>query len=1033
MGKELHPETEPKVSKFWMSVDQAADPVTYAKSLPGEFTSSPIRDGMDKEGLDRRDFMKIMGASAMMASLAGCTRRPVQKIVPYVNNPVEIIPGQPNYYASVDGQTGYGLILTCREGRPIKVDGMAEHPLNKGAISARAQASVHDLYDPDRLRAPRISGAEVSVVDFDAAVSKALADSKGSVYLLTGTSVSPTLKRVAGRLGIEHMMVDALSMDDVLDGQEASYGGRVFPRYRMESADCIVSFGADFLGNWGSVESYTKDFSKNRKLEVKSSDGEAKKLVVFESAMTLTGQNADQRVAVRPRFQLAVALAVAHEVAKSLGRNASGLGSFSASVVGAGAGVSSEVISSVARELVRAKGRSLVLGAGSEELQIVVSYLNSILGNEGRTIDGSEDALQQFQGSRKNLDKLASLVDSGRVKALVVQGLNPAYLFGARWKSLAEKIPNLVYFTSHLDETAEGAKFVAAESHAFESWGDVSITRSLYAVAQPTIRPLWQTKSLLDSLIDWSPALLGSKVAENAHGAIQETARAWASPGKDFQVWFDELLFKGFVSRKDDWAAPVSPRTFREAALGSAISSGAQAMASAKALESGGGVSVVLTVSAAMSDGSQANNALLQELPDPVSKNTWGNYFAASPDLAKENRWTDGDIIKVEAEGVVVELPVYRQPGTAPGVLSAHLGYGRRFNGRIGNGVGVSLASWALAAASGFSARAFVADASTSKTGKKEKIPCTQGHHQLEGRDLVFDTSFEEYKKDPKSGIVRHFANPPSIWSAFEYKGYKWGMVIDLSSCTGCSACVVACSVENNVPSVGKDQVQKNREMQWIRIDRYYSEDPANPETLFQPMLCQHCDNAPCETVCPVLATVHSDEGLNQMIYNRCVGTKYCSNNCPYKVRRFNWFENNAAMNAPMEHPVALGKNPEVTLRSRGVMEKCTFCTQRIELGKHAAKAQGRRATDKDIRTACQEACPADAIYFGDVNNPDSEVSRWLNSPRGFTTLEELNTKANVTYLSKVRFRAPKPGKKKGHGGGSHEGEKAGHEGDHHG
>jgi molybdopterin-containing oxidoreductase family iron-sulfur binding subunit len=409
----------------------------------------------------------------------------------------------------------------------------------------------------------------------------------------------------------------------------------------------------------------------------------------------------------------------------------------------------------------------------------------------------------------------------------------------------------------------------------------------------------------------------------------------------------------------------------------------------------------------------------LQELPDPVSKNTWGNYLAVAPETAKRMRWNDGDIVKISNAGHSVELPLYRQPGTHPGVISAHFGYGRSFNGRIGNGVGVSLANFTGSSTTGSLPASAVNGIRVAKTGRKEKIPCTQGHHSLEGRDLVFDTSLEEYRKNPASGIVRHFPDPPSLWSTHESPGYKWGMVIDLNSCTGCSACVIACSVENNVPAVGKEQVQAGREMQWLRIDRYYSGDTANPETLSQIMLCQHCDNAPCETVCPVLATVHSDEGLNQMIYNRCVGTKYCSNNCPYKVRRFNWFENNAPMNAPMEHPVALAKNPEVTLRSRGVMEKCTFCVQRIELGKYKAKAENRRAGDDDIRTACQDACPSNAITFGDVNNPESKVAQMRQHPRGFTTLEELNTRPAVTYLSKVRNRPAKIAEG-AHGDGHH-------------
>ncbi|NUM88422.1 MAG: 4Fe-4S dicluster domain-containing protein [Bdellovibrionales bacterium] len=344
-----------------------------------------------------------------------------------------------------------------------------------------------------------------------------------------------------------------------------------------------------------------------------------------------------------------------------------------------------------------------------------------------------------------------------------------------------------------------------------------------------------------------------------------------------------------------------------------------------------------------------------------------------------------------------------------------YVGYGRKFAGRVGNDVGQSVVGFMGVSNSDAPVMA-VGGVQLRKTGRSEKIPCTQGHHTLEGRDILFDTTLEDYRKDPKSGIVRHFPNPPSIWPAYEYKGHKWGMTVDVNSCTGCGACSVSCSVENNVPAVGKDQVQKGREMQWIRIDRYFTGDTAHPDTIFQPMLCQHCDNAPCETVCPVLATVHSSEGLNQMTYNRCVGTKYCSNNCPYKVRRFNWFNNNGDMNAGIEHPLALSKNPEVTLRSRGVMEKCTFCVQRIEAGKSRAKTEGRKVRDGEIRTACQEACPADAIVFGDLNDPDSRVSRLSKHPRGFKSLEEVNAAPAVTYLTKVRNRASrKAGKDSGH------------------
>ena len=1020
-------ETKTMSKKFWISLEQAENPTKFEKEIPGEFTSSPIREGHEKEGVDRRDFMKIMGASAMMASLAGCTRRPIQKIVPYVNNPEEIIPGQPNFYASSDPLTGYGLLLKTREGRPIKVDGNTDHPMNKGGLHARGQAMIHDLYDPDRLRAPLIGGTNSSWADFDEAVKKALASSQGATWVLTGSVMSPTLKSALDKMKIKHATVDTVSMDDVLDGQLSSYGSRVFPRYRFDKADYIVSIDADFLDTWGSPTEYTKQFSEKRRLD--GNRISMSKLVVFESMMHLTGQNADQRVAIHPADRLWVALGLAHEVARIVGKSAPELAAFSASAVSKRTGVKAELFAEIAKDLVKFRGRSLVLAsdktADPVALQNVVNYLNSTLDNEGETIDGSLSPSMQFQGSFAEFDQLLQAIRSGSVKTLIIQGVNPVYLFAQALgvKTAFEKVPNLIYVGSYLDETAQISKYVAAESHPFEAWGDVEGQKGLYGIAQPTIRPLWQTKSLLEMLVDWSPAL-GVKIADSAYDAVRATFKELhgkSGSSQSFVDWWDEVLMSGVYSSVKARDGKIAPRTYRPSALATAA---AQASSHSKSPSE---FSLVITTSVAMGDGSQANNALLQELPDPVSKNTWGNYLAVSPETAKKMNWTDGDILKVEKASAAVELPVYRQPGMVEAVVSTHFGYGRNFNGRVGNGVGVSLANF-TASSGGMRPSFLVADVKITKTGRKEQIPCAQGHHVLEGREIIFDTSLEEYRKDPKSGIVHEFEDkPPSLWSEHQYKGYKWGMAIDLNSCTGCSACVIACSVENNVPNVGKDQVQKGREMHWIRIDRYYTGDTTNPEVIYQPMLCQHCDNAPCETVCPVLATTHSDEGINQMTYNRCVGTKYCSNNCPYKVRRFNWFENNAAMNAPMEHPVPLSKNPEVTLRSRGVMEKCTFCIQRIEAGKSLAKSEGRRANDNDIKTACQDACPADAIIFGDLNNPESRVAKFSKHPRGFVSLEELNARPAVTYLSKVRNRPAMAHE------GAHGGEHGHDQGEHHG
>lgn len=997
MSKEMNNTEVKKAPRYWMSLEQRE----AGYDAGGEFQSTPVREGEENSGLDRRDFMKIMGASAMMASLAGCSRRPVQKIVPYVNNPEEIIPGLPNFYASSSPLTGYGFLVKTREGRPIKVDGNNDHPMNRGAISAREQAMVHDLYDPDRLRAPMINGAESNWESFDAAVKAAMSGNRGSVHILTSTVLSPTVKALIGKMGVGHTMVDALCMDDVLDGQAQSYGTRVFPRYRFDKADYIVSIDADFLDTWGSSIEYSADFANKRRLDGRHSS--MSKLVAFESMMCLTGQNADERFAIHPNDQAALVFGLASEVARLAGRSAPELGNYSLAAAAQRTGIALEKLSAVAHGLANARGRGLVLAGGivakgpqALAIQAAVNFMNSALGNEGSTVDGTLAPSYQYQGSHNEFQKLIAAMNDGSVKTLIIQGVNPLYQFPAKmgFASALQKVPNVVYVGHYNDETAKVSKYVAAESHSFEAWGDVNPQKDIYSVIQPTIRPLWQTRSLLESLMAWAPAV-GASVKENAYEQVRDTWHVLHSrfgAGKSFTDFWDDALQSGVVGNVKGRDGSSSARNLHGDALRNALSS----MKEMKR----GDLALVMYASVAMGDGSQANNAILQELPDPVTKATWGNHAVMSSATAKKLGLEDGDIISLEANGAKVELPVQRHPGMKEGVIASALGYGREFHGRNGNGVGVSLVG--LMSDHGV----YVAgDVKVTKNGSSEILSVTHGHHSMEGRDIAFDTSLEEFHHNPKSGIVRHFPDPKSLWSGFKYEGYKWGMVIDMNACTGCSACVVACSVENNVPAVGKDQVRRGREMQWIRIDRYYSGDEENPETLSQPMLCQHCDNAPCETVCPVLATTHSSEGLNQMTYNRCVGTKYCSNNCPYKVRRFNWYENNHAMNGKFEHPVALSKNPEVTLRSRGVMEKCTFCVQRIEAGKSQAKSQGRRVRDEDIKTACQDACPTNAIVFGDVNNPESRVAKMRQSARGFTVLEELNTKSAVTYLTKVRNR----------------------------
>lgn len=1007
--------TNERARRYWLSLDEYERPDAAAAVTKGEFLAPPeLALEADRLGMNRRNFLKLMGASAVMTSMAGCARRPVQTIVPYVNKPVEITHGVANYYASNDPVTGCGLVLTAREGRPLKVDGNDGHPINGHGLSASGQASVLDLYDPDRLRMPMIDGKTVSFADFDKATAplvkpSGVVNSRPGLYFLTGTVHSPALQRALAAFGARHFMFDALPFDDIRTGQKESYGKAVMPIYRIERARVIVAIDADFLDTMLSPEEFTRKFAAGRRLD---GSGYAR-LVSFESAMRLTGQNADLRVAIHPNERLGIALALAYEVAKRTGRSAAELEGFAAEQVAGRFGIPADAITSTAEALVKNRGRSLVLAGGvggkgtdAVALQNVVNFINSALDNDGATVEASAHSSNQAQGSYEDLQKLVQAMNAGAVGTLVIQGINPIYNLPSAlgFGKALKKVENVIYFGRYNDETAREAKYVVAESHPFETWGDVNPWTGLYGVVQPTIRPLFETRSLLDQLVAWGQVHENMRGVASSYEAVRAEARVVfgkSGAGGDFESIWESLLQAGFhdfadAARDRDSGA----RNYQMGAL-------ARAARAAKEVrpEAEDSFTLVLQPTVALRDGSQANNAQLQELPDPVSKVTWTNYLAIAPETAKRLGLKDGDVVQIENSSYKAELPVLRQPGLRANVAVSQIGYGRQMGGRVADGVGVALTEFVQPLSGGL---AFLApNVKLTKTGKFQELALTQEHHSLEGRDIVFETTYDDFKKNPQSGIVHHVEKLDSMWSGHEYKGYRWGMTIDLNRCTGCSACVLACSVENNVPVVGVEEVRRGREMHWIRIDRYYKGTPENPQTVLQPMTCQHCENAPCETVCPVLATMHNDEGLNQMVYNRCVGTRYCSNNCPYKVRRFNFFESNQDMNGKFEHPIALSKNPEVTLRSRGVMEKCTFCVQRIESGKNVAKREGRKVKDGEIQTACQVACPADAIVFGDINDPASAVSKLRKNPRGYTVLEELNTKPSITYLTRVWNRAP--------------------------
>jgi molybdopterin-containing oxidoreductase family iron-sulfur binding subunit len=777
------------------------------------------------------------------------------------------------------------------------------------------------------------------------------------------------------------------------------------PRYRFDQADVVVSFGADFLGNWLSGEEHSGDWAKLRKLaSAKAASARLSKTYCFESAFTVTGANADERFAVRAGDELKAALAVAHELivvskqSRYAGDSAveAALASYKPEAVAQELGITggAATFKRIAHDLWQARGKSLVVGGGIHAqtktglaLQVAINLLNSALENEGVTVDGRANH-SPSRGNVASFAKLLQDMGAGKVDALVIWGTNPAYFLpNSGFAAASAKVPFIVAIADREDETAQLADFVLADHHYLEAWGDASPRAGLYALQQPTISPIHDTRSFQDGLLAWL------KKKEDFHEYLKAhwrdtLYRQNGSAGTFDQFWEGVLRAGVLVTRTPAFSA----RAFNGAAL-SQIPKYAATPAD--------DVILALYANVALHDGKQANNAWLQELPEPISSVTWDNYLAMSAALAAKLSVKNDDVVEVKVGDVSVELPVYVQPGMHANSVAVAVGYGRRAVGKVGDGCGVDVYPFVQLenGRTVFSGQT----AQLRKTGRFYRLAATQWHTVTENRPIINDITLTEFKKNP--GVSNHtdphlrLETVPTMWPKHEYKDYRWGMAIDLNSCLGCGACTIACQAENNIPVVGRDQVRVSRQMHWIRIDRYYSGSAENPEVIFQPMLCQHCENASCETVCPVLATVHDGEGLNVQVYNRCVGTRYCQNNCPYKVRRFNFFDHWKSYDTTMN----MAWNPDVTVRTRGIMEKCSFCVQRIRDGKDHAKDAGERVKDGDIKTACQQTCSTDAIVFGDVNDPESRVSKLREDPRAFRALEILNNVPMISYMTKVR------------------------------
>ncbi len=1032
--------------KYWKSEAELRPNDSIVEALKqNEFTEAiPVDEFLgDKEQLassqtTRRDFLKYVGFSTAAATLAAC-EGPVHKSIPYVFQPERIIPGVANYYATTiaDGYDFASILVKTREARPIKIESNREAKV-LGGTNARIQASVLSLYDSTRLQGPLAQGNPIEWEALDAGMKSRLGTLSASgkqIALLTQTYASPSTRRLieqfAGTFSnVKHITYDPVSSDAALEAYQARYGQRALADYDFSRADLIVSFGADFLGDWQGG-GYDSGYSKGRVPK----NGRMSRHVQFESNMSLTGANADKRIPLSPAGQK---VALAHLYAKLNGSTVSG------ELPEAATRALEGVLQAIGKNRRKAV---VVCGLDDTDAQAVVLAINEMLGSEA-----FEPNAPRYirSGSSRELNALISDMKSGRVGALIMDGVNPAYSLpdATDFKEALSGVDLSITFTTNRDETSELTTYVGAANHFLESWGDFEFKKDHFGLMQPVIRELFDTRQFQQCLLNWMGS--GQTYYEFIKGTWSEGVLAGADWNKALH---DGVFHAVYPTPYSDPMMPLQGTDKMEDGNGDSESSDVPAIgASVRRLAGAAtsGMSLVLYPKIGLGDGRQAGNPWLQEFPDPITRVSWDNYITVSKKdanalgLVNENAANgglDGSYATVTVEGTTLsQVPVIIQPGQAEGTVGMALGYGRQSGMKPEMQVGVN----AFPLYKNFNSAQTV---TIEKASGMHEFACVQLQKTLMGRgDIIKETTLEDFIAKPASEwnhvpqvSLDHQEVPATtvdLWEGFDRSiGHHFNMSIDLNACTGCGACVIACSAENNVPVVGKREIRLSRDMHWLRIDRYYSsedtfdadnekkdafsgameskrgfeemEDPAaNPQVAFQPVMCQHCNHAPCETVCPVAATVHSRQGHNHMAYNRCVGTRYCANNCPYKVRRFNWFlyNNNDEFDFHMNND--LGKmvlNPDVNVRSRGVMEKCSWCIQMSQKAILDAKREGREVKDEEFQTACSNACSSGAIVFGDINNPESEVSRLKESDRMYHLLEHVGTKPNVFYHVKVR------------------------------
>jgi MoCo/4Fe-4S cofactor protein with predicted Tat translocation signal len=978
---------------YWRSLEELAETPEFRQYVEREF---PVQASEFTDPAGRRNFLKLMGASLALAGVSACTRQPDEALVPYVRQPEEIVPGRPLFFATAMPQGGVGLPLLAENhmGRPTKLEGNPEHPASLGATDVLAQASVLTLYDPDRSRTVLNQGDVRTWGNFTDALSRALGPQRTSggagLRVLTEPISSPSLLAQMAAFQANFPQARWHQWDPVYGTVQ---GGAPSAQaiYRFDRADVVVSLDADFLGFGPAAVRYAKDFSSRRRLG--TPEDQLNRLYAIESAASVTGAAADHRHAVRPRQVHACANALAAALGVPGAPAAAGLDAGLAAFIAA-----------VANDLKAHAGRSVVVAGDTQPAAVFAAAraINDLLGNTGTVVTYTSAVVGSPRDGAASIAELVRDMNAGSVEVLIVVGANPVFTAPAdlNFRAAFEKVATRFHLGLYVDETAELCHWHAPEAHFLESWGDVRAFDGCVSLIQPLIAPLYDGHSAIELL-----ASINGQGGQPALDLVKgywtsafngQTADTWAlrdrngNPFMGVDAFWRQALHDGFIagtSYLTGAAAPAAPA--------------ADALAPAETAAAAG-IDVVFRPDPYVLDGRNANNGWLQELPRPLTKVTWDATVHLSPTTAERLQLGRGDVVEVRLSGRTARVPVWVMPGTADDVAVVHFGYGRANAGRVGGGVGFD--TFPLRSSS---APWFESGAELVHTDGNYSIASTQNHFAMEDRHAVRVVDAAAYRENPNAvrDLKPLHVNPAlSLYPDHEYRNHKWGMAIDLNACTGCSACVVACVAENNIPVVGKAQVEVSREMHWLRVDTYFEGDPASPTgTHSQPIPCMQCEQAPCEPVCPVAATVHSDEGLNDMVYNRCVGTRYCANNCPYKVRRFN-FMLYADFNTQELKPV---RNPDVTIRSRGVMEKCTYCVQRINVARIDAKTEGRAIRDGEIKTACEQVCPADAIVFGDLNDPNSRVVALKAQLRNYSLLDDLGTRPRTTYLGKIRNPNP--------------------------